>query len=156
MDTEELLRLLKENKVDFIIIGASAFPVYGYARATLDIDIFVRPELDNIHKVIVALNEFGYDLMNLSAQDLLENKVLIRQYMVEADIHPFVKGVTFGDLWKNKIKANFGGIEVYFPSLEDMIKMKKAAGRARDLEDLKILIKIREKNRKAENNSKLK
>jgi predicted nucleotidyltransferase len=156
MDTEELLRLLKENKVDFIIIGASAFPVYGYARATLDIDIFVRPELDNIHKVIVALNEFGYDLMNLSAQDLLENKVLIRQYMVEADIHPFVKGVTFGDLWKNKIKANFGGIEVYFPSLEDMIKMKKAAGRARDLEDLKILIKIREKNRKAENNSKSK
>jgi predicted nucleotidyltransferase len=156
MDTEELLRLLKENKVDFIIIGASAFPVYGYARATLDIDIFVRPELDNIHKVIVALNEFGYDLMNLSAQDLLENKVLIRQYMVEADIHPFVKGVTFGDLWKNKIKANFGGIEVYFPSLEDMIKMKKTAGRARDLEDLKILIKIREKNRKAENNSKSK
>ena len=156
MDTEELLRLLKENKVDFLIIGASAFPVYGYARATLDIDIFVRPKIGNIHRVIVALNEFGYDLMNLSAQDFLENKVLIRQYMVEADIHPFVKGVTFGDLWKNKIKANFGEIEVYFPSLEDMIKMKKAAGRARDLEDLKILIKIREKNRKAENNSKSK
>lgn len=156
MDTEELLRLLKENKVDFLIIGASAFPVYGYARATLDIDIFVRPEIDNIHKVIVALNEFGYDLMSLSAHDFLENKVLIRQYLVEADIHPFVKGVTFGDLWKNKIEANFGGIEVYFPSLEDMIKMKKAAGRARDLEDLKILIKIREKNRKAENNSKSK
>jgi len=153
MDTEELLRLLKENKVDFLIIGASAFPVYGYARATLDIDLFVRPEIENINKVIYALNEFGYDLMNLSANDFLENKILIRQYMVEADIHPFVKGVTFGELWENRIKASFGKIEVYFPSLKDMIKMKKAAGRAKDLEDLKILTKIQEKDLKTENSS---
>jgi hypothetical protein len=48
-------------------------------------------------------------------------------------------------VWKNKIKAKFGRIEVYFPSLDDMIKMKKAAGRAIDLEDLKYLKKIREK-----------
>jgi hypothetical protein len=36
MDTEKLLRLLKENKVRFVVIGATAFPAYGYARATLD------------------------------------------------------------------------------------------------------------------------
>jgi hypothetical protein len=48
-------------------------------------------------------------------------------------------------VWKNRIKAKFGRIEVYFPSLDDMIKMKKAAGRAIDLEDLKYLKKIREK-----------
>ena len=154
MDTEELLRLLKDNKVDFIIVGASAFPVYGYARATLDIDIFVRPEIENINKVIVALTEFGYDLMNLSAQDFLENKILIRQYMVEADIHPFIKGVTFGEIWKNKMKASFGETEVFFPSLEDMIQMKKAAGRTKDLEDLKVLIKIKEKNQRAGNDDK--
>ena len=39
MDAERLLRLLKEHRVDFVIIGATAFPVYGYARATLDMDI---------------------------------------------------------------------------------------------------------------------
>lgn len=38
MDTERLLRSLKENKVSFLVIGASAFPAYGYARATLDMD----------------------------------------------------------------------------------------------------------------------
>jgi hypothetical protein len=48
-------------------------------------------------------------------------------------------------VWKNRIKAKFGRIEVYFPSLDDMIKMKKAAGRAIDLEDLKYLKKIKEK-----------
>lgn len=38
MDTEGLLKLLNENNVDFVIIGATAFPVYGYAGATLDGD----------------------------------------------------------------------------------------------------------------------
>ena len=33
MDTENLLKLLKEHNVDFVIIGATAFPVYGYVRA---------------------------------------------------------------------------------------------------------------------------
>lgn len=147
MDTESLLKLLKENKVAFLVIGASAFPVYGYARATLDIDLFVKPDLGNIRKTIKALEEFGYDLMDLTPKDFLENKVLIRQYLVEADIHPFVKGISFNKAWKNKIRAKFGDTEVFFPSLDDLIKMKKAAGRPIDLEDLKYLLEIKKKNK---------
>ena len=145
MDTEKLLQLLKENKVLFVVIGATAFPVYGYARATLDIDIFVKNDVGNIKRIMKALKEFGYDLMGLTPEDFLSHKILIRQYMVEADIHSFVKGVTFDEVWKNKITAEFGKTEVYFPSLDDMIKMKEAAGRAIDLEDLKYLRKIRKK-----------
>jgi predicted nucleotidyltransferase len=143
MDTEKLLKLLNENKVDFVVIGATAFPVYGYARATLDIDIFVRPESENIKRVKSALIEFGYDLTGISYNDLLKNKLLIRQYIIETDIHPFVKGVTFEEIWEGKIKSKFGDTEVYFPSLEHMIKMKEAAGRPKDIEDLKYLKKIR-------------
>lgn len=145
MDTERLLRLLKENKVSFLVIGASAFPAYGYARATLDIDIFIRPNFGNAKRTMKALEQFGYDLMELSPEDFLKNKVLIRQYKVEADFHPFVKGVKFEDVWKNRIKAKFGDTEVNFPSLDDMIQMKKAAGRAIDREDLKYLVKLKEK-----------
>jgi predicted nucleotidyltransferase len=139
------LKLLNENKVDYVIIGATAFPVYGYARATLDIDIFVRPEKENIKRLRKSLIAFGYDLTDVSLEDLMNNKLLIRQYDVETDIHPFVKGMEFEEMWKNKIKARYGETEVYFPSLDDMIKMKESAGRARDLEDLKFLRKIREK-----------
>lgn len=149
MDTERLLKLLKENQVDFLVIDASAFPVYGYARATLDIDLFARPSVENIRKVIKALQEFGYDLTDLSADDFLKNKILIRQYIVEADIHPFVRGITFEEAWANRISAKFGDTEVFFPSLDDMIKMKKAAGRTIDLEDLKYLTRIREKRTKS-------
>ena len=143
MDTEKLLLSLKENRVDFVVIGASAFPVYGYARATLDIDILVRPELPNIKRTMRALRDFGYDLMNLTASDFRRHKILIRQYPVEADFHPFVKGIAFEEIWKNKIRAKFGKTEVFFPSLDDMIKMKRAAARPKDKEDLKYLRKIK-------------
>ena len=143
MDTEKLLRLLKEHKVDFVIIGATAFPIHGYARSTLDIDIFMRPDKSNAEQVWHALKEFGYDVTDITIEDLLKKKILIRQYAVETDIHPFVKGINFEQIWKNKVKAKFGDTFVYFSSLDDLIKMKQAAGRTKDLEDLKHLQKIR-------------
>jgi len=143
VDTEGLLKSLKEHKVDFIIIGATAFPVYGYARATLDIDIFIRPTETSAVKTLQALKKFGYDVTDIKKEDLLRKKLLIRQYAVETDIHPFVKGVTFEEVWENKIRAKFGDIFVYFASLDDLIKMKRAAGRPKDLEDLKYLKKLK-------------
>ena len=143
MDTEKLLRLLKEHKVDFVIIGATAFPIHGYARSTLDIDIFMRPDKSNAEQIWHALKEFGYDVTDITIEDLLKKKILIRQYAVETDIHPFVKGISFDRIWKNKVTAKFGNTFVYFASLNDLIKMKKAAGRPKDLEDLKFLRKIK-------------
>ena len=143
MDTESLLKSLKEHKVQFVIIGATAFPVHGYSRATLDIDIFVRPQLPNAKRTLSALKDFGYDVSDIAVHEVLTKKILIRQYLVETDIHPFVKGVSFEEVWKNKVKAKFGDTFVWFASLDDLIKMKKAAGRPKDLEDLKYLQRLK-------------
>ena len=143
MDTESLLKSLKEHKVQFVIIGATAFPVHGYSRATLDIDIFIKPETANAEKTLSALEEFGYDIKDITVHELLTKKILIRQYLVETDIHPHVKGVSFDDVWQNKVKAKFGDTFVWFASLDDLIKMKKAAGRPKDREDLKYLLKLK-------------
>jgi predicted nucleotidyltransferase len=144
MDTESLLKSLKEHKVQFVIIGATAFPVHGYSRATLDIDIFIRPEKLNAEKTLSALEDFGYDVTDIAVDELLIKKILIRQYLVETDIHPYVKGISFDEVWKNKVRAKFGDIFVWFASLDDLIKMKRAAGRPKDREDLKYLLKLRQ------------
>ena len=62
MDTENLLKLLKEHKVRFVIIGATAFPVHGYSRATLDIDLFIEPNEANARRTRESLKSFGYDV----------------------------------------------------------------------------------------------
>ena len=148
MQTEQLLKLLKENRVRFVVIGATAFPVHGYSRATLDVDIFIEPEKENAQKTWKALKEFGYDVADITIDDLLTKKVLIRQYLVESDIHPIVKGITFERVWRNKVKARFGKTFVWFASLDDLITMKKAASRAKDIEDLKYLRQLKKRARK--------
>jgi predicted nucleotidyltransferase len=145
MDTEDLLRSLNAHKVEFVIIGATAFPVHGYARATLDIDLFIRPEPENAGPLLDALRDFGYDVSEITSEDLLTKKVLIRQYLVETDIHPFVTGISFDQVWANRISGTFGTEKVYYASLDDLIIMKEAAGRPKDLEDLKVLKILKEK-----------
>jgi predicted nucleotidyltransferase len=147
MDIEDLLKLLNEHKVKFVIIGAAAFPVHGYARATLDTDIFIAPTKLNATKCLAALRDFGYDVGQITEKDLLKKKILLRQYLVEVDIHPYVKGVTFRSIWKNRVKDKIGSAAAYFVSLDDLIRMKRAAGRAKDREDLKVLLKL-QKTRK--------
>lgn len=57
----------------------------------------------------------------------------------------FVKRISFEEVWKNKVRRKFGKTFIYFASLEDLIKMKRAAGRARDLEDLKYLKRLKKR-----------
>ena len=148
MNAEKLLKLLKENRVKFVIIGTTAFPVHGYSRATLDIDILIKPDQMNAKRTRKALKQFGYDVTDLTVEELLTKKVLIRQYRVETDIHPNVKGATFEKIWKNKVKAKLGQTFAWFASLDDLIKMKRAASRTQDLEDLKYLLQLKKRYRK--------
>jgi predicted nucleotidyltransferase len=144
MAIENLLKLFNDRKVKYVIIGATAFPIHGYARATLDTDISIEPTVENAEKCLAALMDFGYDMNQITAHDLLRKKTLIRQYLLEVDIHPFVTGVEFQEVWKRKIKGRIGKVETSFACLDDLIKMKKAADRPKDKEDLKVLLKLKE------------
>ena len=143
MDTENLLKSLNAHKVRYVIIGATAFPIHGYARATLDIDIFIEPEKANAEKVRTALAKFGYDMTDVTIDDLLTKKILIRQYILETDIHPFVTGVTFEEVWQNRVEDTLGDTPAFFANLDDLIKMKQAAGRAKDMEDIRVLLELK-------------
>ena len=146
---EQLIKLFNEHKIIFVVIGAYSLPPLGYTRTTLDIDIFVKPTRANAKRTLDALKEFGYDVTDASIVGILKKKLLIRGYDLDTDIHPFVKGVDFETVWRNKIKSKIYETECYFSSLEDMIKMKKAAGRVKDKEDLKYLTAIlKRKNKK--------
>ncbi len=82
------------------IIGTIAFPVHGYTHATLDFDIFIK----HTQRTWNALQEFGYNVSDITINDLLTKKLLIRQYALETDIHPFATGISFNQVWNNKVK----------------------------------------------------
>jgi len=143
VDIESLLRSLNDHSVEYVVIGAAAFPVHGYARATLDVDIFIRATPKNVQRTRRALTAFGYDLAEVTDDELLTKKILIRQYLVETDIHPFARGVTFDEVWSRRVHDRIGQTPTAFASLDDIIRMKEAAGRPKDLEDLRVLRRLR-------------
>ena len=55
-DFREFLRLLNANGVEYLLIGGYAVGLHGYPRATVDLDVWVSPTLDNAARVIDALS----------------------------------------------------------------------------------------------------
>jgi len=147
LDIEGLLKSLNAHSVRYVVIGATAFPVHGYARATLDLDLFIEPTAENAARAREALVAFGYDMSDVAVDEMLVKKILIRQYMLETDLHPFVKGATFGEVWARRVEDRIGETTAAFAGLDDLIRMKEAAGRPKDMEDLRVLRKLRDEKR---------
>lgn len=143
MKIGRLLKLLNEKRVNYVLIGAQACAAHGHVRATQDIDILIEPSPQNIEQLRKALEEFGYDTFGASLEDFQTKKILFRKYWLDTDIHPSAEGVDTETALKNKIVGKCEGVDTYFVSLKDLIRMKKAAGRPKDKEDLRYLLEIR-------------
>ena len=147
MDISLLLKSLNARRVRFVVIGASAMPAHGYVRVTGDIDILIEPTRENAQRTLDALADVGYDITDLTIDQILTKKILFRQYILATDIHPSAIGVTFKTVWKNKKADTIEGVPVFVASLDDLIQMKRAANRPKDREDLKALLAIKKMKR---------
>ncbi len=65
-DYKEMLQILLEEEIKFIIVVAYVLSVHGLPRATGDIDIWIEPTAENGKKVIRSLSRFGVPLLNVS------------------------------------------------------------------------------------------
>lgn len=115
---------------------------------TADIDILIAPTAANARRALEALADTGYDVTDLKPDELLLKKILLRQYVLATDIHPSVKGARFETIWRNRVPDEIEGVPVFVASLNDLIRMKRAANRKKDREDLAILLEIRKRQRR--------
>ena len=136
-----MLSGLSDSGVEFLLVGAYAMAAHGHPRATGDLDIWVRANPENAVKVLVALSRFGAPLHDLTIEDL-STPGIIFQIGVEPsriDILTEISGVIFSDAWRRKISIEMDGCSMSVIGLEDLIKNKRAAGRAKDIADVETL-----------------
>lgn len=137
----ELLQLLNEFQVEYLIVGGFAVMKYGEPRYTKDLDVWVHSSPDNAIRVVDALRRFGAPLDHdgITAQTFTEKQVVYQIGIapVRIDILTEITGVEFGDAWRKKVASTFFGVPVHFISLDDLIANKQALGRSSDLKDLK-------------------
>ncbi len=136
-DFEEFLRLLRETNVEYVIVGGYAVAFHGYVRVTKDLDIFFRNSTDNICRLKQALNKFGFSTDNLVDVAFSEEGKIIRMGAspVMIELINAVSGLSFDDIWKNRVTGEYGAVTVFYISIKDLLINKHASGCPQDIAD---------------------
>jgi hypothetical protein len=125
LDLGELIATLARHGVEYLVIGGVATQVHGHRRTTMDLDLTPDPSPKNLRRLGAALEEIG------------------ARSGGQIHIHEEPKGAhKFDEMRKRALLVDLGGSDVAIASLDDLIRMKRAAGRPSDLDDIAALTEI--------------
>ncbi len=144
----EIFAELERCGVDYVAIGGIAANAHGSRRLTLDVDIIPEPTTPNYERLAAALNELDApetavdasfrkldprDSFDLARADVLK----LATAAGDLDVINGAPGAPpYEDLRKRAIEVEVRGTPIRIASLDDLIAMKRAAGRPRDLRDI--------------------
>jgi hypothetical protein len=151
LDPKHILSTLVERDVQFVVIGAIAAIAQGGPLITEDLDITPAREPDNLGRLATALKELDAHLRIPNDPSGIEFPIeprflgsvdswTLRTPTGEIDL-VFAPSGTAGyeDLKRSAVPAELWGHEVLVASLPDIIRMKEAAARPKDLAQLPAL-----------------
>jgi hypothetical protein len=147
-DPREILRSLTEHQVEFTVVGGLAVQVHGHMRSTRDLDVIPSTDMLNLSRLGEALADMGAELLRAGRSiDVTDPHLLKRAALVplmtrygRLDLfHPRLTHGAPGSYDKLRAKAlvvRLGDMEVAVAGLDDLIRMKRAAGREQDIADI--------------------
>ena len=140
-DFKELLALFNANQVDYMVIGGYALAFHGAPRFTGDLDIFVKPDPENARRIMEALDQFGFQSVELSVDDFRRPDRVVQLGVppVRVDILTAITGVSWAEAAAGRVVGKYGDIPVYYIGRKQFSVNKRATGRKRDLADLEAL-----------------
>jgi hypothetical protein len=122
------------------VIGGIAAVLHGVPRATFDLDILIEASPDNAQRLLDALTEANFATATMiTADELLAHEITIFRDRVRIDVQTSTPGLRFEEAWQNKVSMGYQGQEFYVASKDDVIASKRAAGREKDLDDVRML-----------------
>lgn len=140
-DFGRLLEDLNEAGVRYVLIGGIALIRHGVVRATRDVDAVFDPDPANVARIQTLVSK--WDATRPDGSPLPEGKIdparssHLRTPLGDLDlVSESIAGIPFADLLARADKKKVDGVEAPICSLADLVAMKQAAGRDRDLADL--------------------
>lgn len=140
-DFLELLKLLDDEKVEYLIVGGYAVAAHGHPRFTRDLDIWVNPTIQNGKRIVAALDKFGFQTLGLKTTDFIEPDTAIQLGYPPARV-VFVTdmdGLVFKEAYPLRVRKMEQNVPVYYVDLPSLITSKRLTGRPQDLEDAEFL-----------------
>lgn len=143
-DLREFIELLNSHNVEYVVVGGHAVAFHGHPRFTGDIDFFVRMTSQNVQRLLAVLDEFGFGSLGITEHDLLKPKRVIQlgNPPNRIDILTSISGVEFDAAWESRVGSVMDDQAVSILGWNELLQNKKAAGRPKDLADLKKLLAV--------------
>lgn len=150
-DWKEFLQFLNSNSVDYTLVGAFSVMYHAIPRTTGDIDILVRPTLENGARVVAALRDFGFGSLGVTAEDFVVPGQFLQLGYVpnRIDLLTAISGVTIDEIWSGRVQADLEGVPVWILGKAELIRNKKSVDRLKDRADVEVLERPRHKSRKS-------
>lgn len=155
-----LFRSLNDSGARYVVVGGLATVLHGYPRFTADVDLIIDLEPSAIAGAMQALEKLGLrPRLPVPAQEfadpakrerwMREKGMEVFSFfhpqnpMLSVDVfvhHP----IPFETLYRGSKCVDIGGATIRICGIEQLIELKRRAGRAQDLDDIAHLERIRE------------
>ena len=146
-DFRDLLIALSDAEAEFVVLGGHAVAFHGHPRATKDLDVLVRANVDNARRVYGALAAFGAPL---SAFEVGETDFATYDGVLQIGVPPLridilnrADGITFDEAIVEGSLFELDGRAIPVIGRSALLKNKRAAGREQDLADVKALERVK-------------
>lgn len=155
---EPVLKALNDAGVRYLIVGGVAVVLHGHLRTTGDLDLVVELGPDNLNRALDALERSGFQprppvpLRSFADPDTRKSWIETKNLQVFSLWHPDLTGFEvdlfveepfdFDEAWQRRITVELSGATAPLVSLDDLLDLKRAAGRPRDLEDVAVLTEL--------------
>jgi hypothetical protein len=144
-----LLQRLAAARIDFVVIGGVAVTVQGYSRYTNDLDITYATDSENLERlggVLLSLHArlrgVADDVPFIPHARTLRRVQLLTLDTDEGGLDLLVDpsgAAPYAELRARADRIDLDGREIRVAALDDLIAMKRAAGRLLDLADVEAL-----------------
>jgi hypothetical protein len=140
-DFKEFVQSLNASRVRYLIVGGYAVAVHGHPRYTKDIDIWIEMSEENAHRLVQALDDFGFGSLGLQPADFLQPDQIVQLGYPPAriDLLTTLVGVDFDTCHASRVDVLIDDVVASFIDLENLKRNKRASGRLQDLADLENL-----------------
>lgn len=150
-EPREIFGALIRHEVRFVAVGAFALVAHGVIRATADVDVVPEPHAGNRHRLVEALRELDAVPDGESATPI-DVKLLARdanmRFQTRHGQLDLLCARQYAELYPRlsagSVVARAAGLDITVVGREDLIFLKAAAGRDRDIRDIGDLLALEE------------